>query len=90
VWRVRPVARAAAEALEFLRRWTPGVDAYVIVRGHVIAAAMPSPDAVSAMELADDRYDSAGWSSVLAAVVHDDRAEHVGGTRHARPAVALR
>jgi hypothetical protein len=30
------------------------------------------------------------WRSVLADVVHDDRGEHVGGIRRARPAVGVR
>jgi hypothetical protein len=29
------------------------------------------------------------WGSLIADVVHDDRGERVGGTRHPRPIVAV-
>jgi hypothetical protein len=37
-----------------------------------------------------DRYHGLGWTGILADVVHNDRGETVGGTLHARPAVAPR
>jgi hypothetical protein len=43
-------------------------------------------------KLADTDRDSGdlAWASALADVVVGDRDERVGGTRHARPAVAVR
>jgi hypothetical protein len=90
VWRLRPGAAPAGATWVFLRRHTTGLDAFVTTRGRLIAAVMPSPDAVSAKEVAGGRYSSDGWSRLLADVVHEDRREHVGGTLHARPAVTAR
>jgi hypothetical protein len=60
-----------------------------------VAAFMAAPDAVAANEATSARgtgdWDpEAGWSRLLADVVRGGREEHVGGTRHARPAVAAR
>jgi hypothetical protein len=35
-------------------------------------------------------YEEIGWTSLLADVVREDRAERVGGTVRARPSVAAR
>ncbi|HEX7300827.1 MAG TPA: hypothetical protein VF257_17640 [Solirubrobacteraceae bacterium] len=87
----------------FLRRYTPGIDAYVTAtspsmrRGapvERITAVMPSADVVATKEIpspfASGEPRQLGWSSVLADVVHTDRDETVGGTRHPRPTVAIR
>jgi hypothetical protein len=57
-----------------------------------LTAAMPSPGHVAVKEVAPsgERGSGFGWRSVLADVVSEDREEHVGGTLHARPAVAAR
>jgi hypothetical protein len=107
VWQVQtgvaPREPAGSAAWAFLRRYTPGVDAYVVTwlepqRGGVaaesIAALMPSADMVAAKEItagsASRRRHNLAWSSVLADVVDADRGESVGGTLHPRPAVAAR
>jgi hypothetical protein len=56
-----------------------------------IAALIPAVDAVAAMDV-DEAPSSSdlAWSIALADVVCADRAESVGGTLHARPAVAAR
>jgi hypothetical protein len=55
---------------------------------------MPSAGAVTTMDVAPgpaaERRHDLGWSSALAAAIAGDRAETVGGTRHARPGVAAR
>jgi hypothetical protein len=99
-----PSRPTAAAARSFLRRYTSRMDAYVMTwspydrrpRAVVerIAALMPSTDAVAAKDI-PAAYASAeprqlGWSTVLADVVHGDREETVGGTRHARPRVPAR
>jgi hypothetical protein len=106
VWRVQvtehPVA-AEREALEFLRRFTPGIDAYILTwveRGprdavvERVAAAMPSAGVVVAKEFplgaASDEPERLAWRTTLAEVVRGDRGERVGGTLHARPSVAAR
>jgi hypothetical protein len=94
---------SASAAWRFLHRSSPGLDAYVIAwrsgpTGAVgragIAAYIAAAGVVSAKELDADRsgsdYDETGWTSLLADVVRDDRAERVGGTVHARPSVAAR
>jgi hypothetical protein len=97
----RPTATAART---FLRRYTSHMDAYVMTwspydrspRAVVerIAALMPSTDAVAAKDIpasyAGGEPRLLGWSTVLADVVHGDREETVGGTRHARPTVPVR
>jgi hypothetical protein len=77
-------------------RWpAPAVDAYVVTGrtsdgAYVVAAVMPGAGIVSAKEMRGDSYQDVGWSSVLADVVARDREECVGGTLHARPAIAPR
>ncbi|MEA2466340.1 MAG: hypothetical protein QOJ57_466, partial [Thermoleophilaceae bacterium] len=78
------------------------VDAYLTswlapergLRVERIAAVMPSAGAVTTMDVAPgpaaERRHDLGWSSALAAAIAGDRAETVGGTRHARPGVAAR
>jgi hypothetical protein len=99
-----PGRPTAAAARTFLRRYTSRMDAYVMTwspydrrpRAVVerIAALMPSTDAVAAKDIpasyAGGEPRQLGWSTVLADVVHGDREETVGGTRHARPRVAAR
>jgi hypothetical protein len=84
-----PVA-AVREALAFLRQFTSGLDAYVMRSAVHVTALMPSADIVADAEVHGDPYRDVGWGSMLAAVVHADRDETVGGTRHARPAVSAR
>jgi hypothetical protein len=91
---------AARAALEFLRRYTGTVDAYIsgsverapggrVVRR--VTAVMPRADILAAKEtLGPDLRDPLVWSSALADVLAGDRDEHVGGRRHVRPAVAAR
>jgi hypothetical protein len=49
---------------------------------------MSNANVVAARTLAGDPAHSmaVGWCCLLAEMVHSDRDEHVGGTRHARPA----
>jgi hypothetical protein len=106
VWCVHLGAGSAAstsEALDFLRRFTSGVDAYVLAwlerdpRGDVlerVAALMPSAGIVSAKEFpvrfAGDEPRRLAWRMALAEVVRSDRGECVGGTLHPRPEVPAR
>jgi hypothetical protein len=95
-------AHGAGEAWSFLRPLTAAVDAYLAMWAapehgtHVerIVAMMPSADAVATRDVAPgpaaERRHDLGWSSALAAAVAGDRAETVGGTRHARPATPAR
>jgi trehalose synthase len=82
------------EAWRFLRAYTSAVDAFLVARGGVVrqvAALMPSAGVLSAKLIqGGQESDDLAWSSILADVVHDDRGEHVGGTRHPTPAVAAR
>ena len=102
VWYVAmpPAGRraSAAEARQFLDRYIAPLDAYLISRRRSlgrgrtvdrIEALMPSARVVSAKESEASR-DDLGWPAALADVVHADREETVGGTLHARPAVAAR
>jgi hypothetical protein len=73
----------------------PAIDAYVMTRrtvdgAQVVAALMPRAGIVAAKEIRGVPYGDVGWSSLLADVVRTDREECVGGTLHARPAVAPR
>jgi hypothetical protein len=91
-------------AWRFVHRAGPTIDAYAatwstpLPRGceqRGVAAFMAAPDAVAASETtsargAGDWNPELGWSRLLADVVRGGREEHVGGTRHARPAVAAR
>jgi hypothetical protein len=99
-----PGHATAHDAWTFLRPYTSAIDAFVMSwlerdpRGRPverIAAVMPSADIVATQEIptgeaGGDPCQTVGWSSVLADVVDQDRGEHVGGTLHARPAVAVR
>jgi hypothetical protein len=66
------------------------VDAYLMTWDHGLAALMPRAGIVVAKDVVDGVDDALGWDSLLADVVHSDRDETVGGTRHARPVVAPR
>jgi hypothetical protein len=73
----------------------PAIDAYVVTGrtpdgALVVAAVMPCAGIVSAKEMRGGSYRDVGWGSVLADVVARDREECVGGTLHARPAIAPR
>lgn len=71
-------------AWTFMQAYTGAVDAYAFTwgpAGDALAAVMPSSDRVTAC---------LGWSHLLADVLERDRDETVGGTLHARPAVAVR
>lgn len=73
----------------------PAIDAYVMTArtadgAQVVAALLPGAGIVIAKEMRGDTYRDVGWSSLLADVVRTDREECVGGTLHARPAVAPR
>jgi hypothetical protein len=95
---------APLRAWRFVHRAAPTIDAYAtswstpLPRGcqqRGVAAFMAAPDAVAANEATSERgtggWDpEVGWSRLLADVVRGGREEHVGGTRHARPAVAAR
>ncbi|MCW3009409.1 MAG: hypothetical protein JWP17_4035 [Solirubrobacterales bacterium] len=87
VWRVRSGPAPAA----LLGRLTGGLDAYVTNRPGRMVALMPASSAVAAKEVPiGGGLDGTGWGSLLGDVVHGDRSEHVGGTRHVHPAVAAR
>ena len=107
IWRVRlrgsSSTSGARQALEFVRRFIPRVDAYVITwqergpHGEIfesVAAAMPSAGILASKEFPSR---SAGveprrlaWRMALAEIVRSDRAECVGGTLQPRPTVAAR
>lgn len=106
VWRIQ-IARGwpnpARQALEFVGRFTPGVDAYLlswIERGahgeavERVAAAMPSAGIVATKEFPArfrrSELRRLAWRMALAEVVRTDRDEAVGGTLHPKPAVAAR
>jgi hypothetical protein len=90
----------AVQALDFLRRFTAGVDAYIMTwsqpaargeRVQSIAAVMPSAGIVAAKEIhGGDGPRELAWNAVLAEVVRGDRGECVGGTLGPRPTVAVR
>ena len=102
--RRRGRARASLQAWRFVHRAAPAFDAYATSRStplprgceqRGVTAFMAAPDAVAANEATSERgtgdWDpEVGWSRLLADVVRGGREEHVGGTRHARPAVAAR
>jgi hypothetical protein len=91
---------SARLTLEFLRRYTSAVDAYVWTSSqrtrtgevvHRVAAFMPGADVVTAKEIhGSDPHGELAWRTALADVVTDDRADHVGGRIHVRPTVAAR
>ncbi len=86
---------AAAAAWDFMRPYTRGIGGYVGAwpapreHGGRIGSALPATGALSGWDVGSGEM-PVGWSSALAALVHDDRHETVGGTIHARPAVAVR
>jgi hypothetical protein len=95
VWRI---ARRATRGLvpasavdSYLTSWLPAGRGTRVER---IAALVPCSGAVATVEVAPgpaaERRHDLGWSSALAAAVAADRADTVGGTRHARPGVAAR
>lgn len=106
VWRVRIAARSEGptlEALEFLARFTPGIDAYLLTwqgrgpRGEPlerVAAALPSPAQLAITEFPAQRGGEEprglAWRMALAEIVRSDRGECVGGTLRPRPVVAPR
>jgi hypothetical protein len=106
VWRFRLAGSSRAtrrRALDFLQRFTPGVDAYVMTwfeRGHRgevverVAAAMPAAGILATkqfpLHFSGEEPRRLAWRMALAEVVRSDREECVGGTLHARPAVAAR
>jgi hypothetical protein len=99
---IRPRRETVVRAMRFVERSAPAIDAYVtswstaLPRGREqrgVAAFMARADAVAASESttasgARGHDPELGWSRLLADVVRGGRDEHVGGTRHARPAVA--
>jgi len=107
IWRVRLRGGSSTpgtrQALEFVHRFTPGVDAYVITwqerRSHgevfeSVAAAMPAAGILASKQFPSR---SAGveprrlaWRMALAEIVRSDRGDCVGGTLQPRPAVAAR
>jgi hypothetical protein len=104
VWRISVGSRqeTVVATWRFLHRSPPRLDAYVtgwrppasrrFARG--LAALISSPDVVCAKELeaaaGPTSYEAITWISLLADVVESDRHDRVGGTLHARPAVAAR
>jgi hypothetical protein len=102
VWHVRTgrtrSGAAVIEARRFLARYTSPLQAYIASQGPApgpgerlerIAALVPSTGLMAEKDVAHECGDL-GWSAVLADVVHADRDETVGGTRHARPTVPVR
>jgi hypothetical protein len=76
------------------REPAPAIDAYVMTGrtgdgAQILLAVMPRAGIVAAKEI-QGGYRDVGWTSLLAHVVRTDRDECVGGTLHARPAVAPR
>ncbi len=106
VWRIRVAGGPGSEprrALEFLQRFTTGIDAYILswqergARGELIesvGAALPSAGMVAAKEFparfTGDEPRRLAWRMALAEIVRSDRGERVGGTQRPRPAVAPR
>lgn len=104
IWHVSVQAAAPEEAvtaaLEFMRRFTGGVDAFVATSAGQVTAAVPAAGVVAAKEVemppaapgdhAAGPYESLGWTGLLADVVQGRHGESVGGTLHARPVVAAR
>ena len=87
---VPPSRRQALAPDAWLTAWTTGG------RGapRRLAAFIGAPSILSAKEMgggaADDSYEQLGWTSLLADIVREDRAERVGGTVATRPLVAPR
>lgn len=76
-----------AAAAGFLDGFCHGIDAWVATAPAGVTAAMPSPDHVDRKQAGDTGL---CWRAALAAVVAEDREEHVGGTVAARPRIAPR
>jgi hypothetical protein len=100
VWHVQrrgvPRMRSSEEAMRLLHAYLAAADAYLVtwrqaaargMRAQEIAALMPSPDVVTAKEIGERADRDLAWGRLIADVVHDDRHERVGGTRHPRPIV---
>jgi hypothetical protein len=78
-------------AWQLVREATPAADAHLtVVPGVGIAAVMAAPSRVAAKRCEDAEITGLGRLAALADIVRDDRDETVGGTLHARPAVAAR
>lgn len=104
IWHVSLEATAPEEAgtaaMDLLRRFTPGVDAYVATSSGHVTALVPCAGVVASLEVempptgardaAAGPYEGLGWSDLLAGVVQGHHGEAVGGTLHARPVVAAR
>ncbi|HEV7529078.1 MAG TPA: hypothetical protein VGO29_09295 [Solirubrobacteraceae bacterium] len=106
VWRFRVASRsqpARQDALQFLQRFTPGVDAHVTTwlqrdsHGELVqrvAAALPAAGMLATKQFrtrfTGEQPRRLAWRMVLAEVVRSDRGECVGGTLHPRPSVAAR
>jgi hypothetical protein len=85
VVRVRVLPRGPVSAVDaYLIAWRGGASL-----GRHLAAVMPHSGRVVEADIRGPGDDLA-WSSVLADLVAADRDEHVGGRRHARPAVPVR
>jgi hypothetical protein len=85
VVRVRVLPRGPESAVDaYLIAWRGGSSL-----GRHLAAVMPHSGRVVEADVRGPGDDLA-WSSVLADLVAADRDEHVGGRRHARPAVPVR
>ena len=72
--------------------WRSGLTApraHAGVAAYITAAGVVSAKEVDANGPGSD-YEEISWTTLLADVVRDDRAERVGGTVHARPSVAAR
>jgi hypothetical protein len=108
VWRIQVSGTpgpAARQALEFLRAFTPGIDAYLLrwqergggPHGEVlesVGAALPSAGLLATTQFPirsrDDEQRRLAWRMALAEIVRSDRDERVGGTIRPRPTVASR
>jgi hypothetical protein len=98
VW-LTALARGDVEAgrvWDLVRRRAAPADAFLLSerqrRGRRdverVALMMPVARTVAVAEI--DLTHRSAWLPLLAGIVHDDRHEMVGGTRHARPLVAAR
>lgn len=77
-------------AWRFLEGYRREADAHLVAwPGLGLTAVMPAAGRISARRGGGSPESPSEWSSALADVVRDDRGETVGGTRHARPAVAI-
>ena len=102
VWHVavaRRPGRRVVSAWRFVHEPGPAIDAYATRwsdgREAGVVAFMTRADRATGTTMADDPRsggwdEELGWSHLLADVLAVDRADHVGGRRNARPAVAAR